>query len=366
MKPHVRAFTIGVSGLLSLVLLLLVVNSLTRTSPAPSRSLLGQGVLGDPNPCGVGQECSSSASSLVPSSLSSSVASSVASSTASSAAAVCGNGVEESGEECDDGDADNTDECTSTCMDAECGDGYVRVGVEACDGGLNCISPGQFNSCQIPQFNTGGEPPLPSSSSSSAASAGANISSTSSLSGGIPPGGPGGAGAAGGAGGGQSDTYVLICNTWTGQLNPTPILFENALSIANEDGDQFYEFDPNGDGYISQNEEGGLVFFLVDPADPTPTNALATELCLPVRAFTVYYEDGAFDDGVFEEEDIRCLDQDPFTSQDEIAEDGCWYPDEVGNNVPRCVNILESPDLACAGQGVRRRCLPRCGVASPS
>ena len=45
----------------------------------------------------------------------------------------CGNGVPETGEECDDGNEDNTDACLDTCKDAECGDGFIRAGVEACD-----------------------------------------------------------------------------------------------------------------------------------------------------------------------------------------------------------------------------------------
>jgi cysteine-rich repeat protein len=53
---------------------------------------------------------------------------------------VCGNGIWEpgdtagvSGEECDDGNRNNTDSCTNECKLAKCGDGYVWVGVEACD-----------------------------------------------------------------------------------------------------------------------------------------------------------------------------------------------------------------------------------------
>ncbi len=49
--------------------------------------------------------------------------------------AVCGNGVREGAEECDDGNGDNTDACSSTCQTARCGDGFVRQGVEQCDDG---------------------------------------------------------------------------------------------------------------------------------------------------------------------------------------------------------------------------------------
>jgi cysteine-rich repeat protein len=46
---------------------------------------------------------------------------------------VCGNGRVEAGEECDDGDRDDTDACPSTCSWARCGDGFVRAHVEECD-----------------------------------------------------------------------------------------------------------------------------------------------------------------------------------------------------------------------------------------
>jgi cysteine-rich repeat protein len=51
--------------------------------------------------------------------------------------AVCGNGGQEGAEECDDGNADNTDACTQSCKNAACGDGYVQAGVEECDDGNN-------------------------------------------------------------------------------------------------------------------------------------------------------------------------------------------------------------------------------------
>jgi MYXO-CTERM domain-containing protein len=49
--------------------------------------------------------------------------------------AVCGNGVVEIGEPCDDGDADDTDACLTSCELASCGDGFLWAGVEACDDG---------------------------------------------------------------------------------------------------------------------------------------------------------------------------------------------------------------------------------------
>ncbi|MDQ5970979.1 MAG: hypothetical protein QG603_756 [Patescibacteria group bacterium] len=48
---------------------------------------------------------------------------------------VCGNGVPESGEQCDDGNLDNTDACLNSCLNWSCGDGYVRAGTETCDDG---------------------------------------------------------------------------------------------------------------------------------------------------------------------------------------------------------------------------------------
>jgi cysteine-rich repeat protein len=46
---------------------------------------------------------------------------------------VCGNGRVEAGEECDDGNADDSDACPSTCRWARCGDGFLRANVEECE-----------------------------------------------------------------------------------------------------------------------------------------------------------------------------------------------------------------------------------------
>jgi hypothetical protein len=40
----------------------------------------------------------------------------------------------DAGEECDDGNADNTDGCLTSCVAASCGDGFVWTGTEDCDG----------------------------------------------------------------------------------------------------------------------------------------------------------------------------------------------------------------------------------------
>ena len=49
--------------------------------------------------------------------------------------AVCGDDTMTDGEECDDGNVDDTDACTSACLDAACGDGFVHEGFEECDDG---------------------------------------------------------------------------------------------------------------------------------------------------------------------------------------------------------------------------------------
>jgi len=50
--------------------------------------------------------------------------------------AVCGDGFVQAGQEaCDDGNTVDEDDCTSDCEDARCGDGFVQTDVEACDDG---------------------------------------------------------------------------------------------------------------------------------------------------------------------------------------------------------------------------------------
>jgi cysteine-rich repeat protein len=56
--------------------------------------------------------------------------------TSACALATCGDGLVHLGvEQCDDGDADDNDACLSTCVKATCGDGLVHLGVEECDDG---------------------------------------------------------------------------------------------------------------------------------------------------------------------------------------------------------------------------------------
>ncbi len=61
----------------------------------------------------------------------------------------CGNGTVESGEECDDGNASNTDACLTSCENATCGDGFVRSGVEECDDGNTTNGDGCSSTCEI-------------------------------------------------------------------------------------------------------------------------------------------------------------------------------------------------------------------------
>ncbi len=49
-------------------------------------------------------------------------------------AAVCGNGILQGAEVCDDGNLDQTDDCAA-CQTASCGDGYEYLGEEECDDG---------------------------------------------------------------------------------------------------------------------------------------------------------------------------------------------------------------------------------------
>ncbi|MBC8291866.1 MAG: hypothetical protein H8E45_01725 [Proteobacteria bacterium] len=55
----------------------------------------------------------------------------------------CGDGVSDSSEQCDDGNADDTDSCLGSCVDASCGDGHAWAGVEDCD------TAGESASCNL-------------------------------------------------------------------------------------------------------------------------------------------------------------------------------------------------------------------------
>jgi cysteine-rich repeat protein len=65
---------------------------------------------------------------------------------------VCGNGIIEAGEDCDDGNTADNDGCSSTCHREFCGDGIVN-GSEQCDDGNNTSGDGCDSGCHI---ETGG------------------------------------------------------------------------------------------------------------------------------------------------------------------------------------------------------------------
>jgi len=75
----------------------------------------------------------------------------MADSSSTGAEPVCGNGMIEAGEECDDGEANaDTAACTLACVAANCGDGLVHEGVEACDDGNDVDDDGCSNACLLP------------------------------------------------------------------------------------------------------------------------------------------------------------------------------------------------------------------------
>ena len=50
-------------------------------------------------------------------------------------------------EECDDGNSDDTDACPTTCLNATCGDGFLEAGVEQCDDGNEDNTDSCSNTC---------------------------------------------------------------------------------------------------------------------------------------------------------------------------------------------------------------------------
>jgi cysteine-rich repeat protein len=69
--------------------------------------------------------------------------------------ASCGNGLIEGNEACDDGNLDNEDECLNTCAAASCGDGFVQAGVEACDDGDASNTNACVNGCELASCGDG-------------------------------------------------------------------------------------------------------------------------------------------------------------------------------------------------------------------
>ncbi len=78
-------------------------------------------------------------------------------------AVACGDGFTNAaaGEQCDDGNVDPSDACTAFCLNAFCGDGIVRAGVESCDDGNGNDGDGCSSSCQFefPDVCEGGNDP---------------------------------------------------------------------------------------------------------------------------------------------------------------------------------------------------------------
>ncbi len=61
---------------------------------------------------------------------------------------VCGNGIVEPPEACDDGNDIQTDSCLDNCTLAACGDGFVHAGVEACDDGNDIDTDTCLSTCE--------------------------------------------------------------------------------------------------------------------------------------------------------------------------------------------------------------------------
>ena len=65
--------------------------------------------------------------------------------------AVCGDGREDEGEECDNGSSNSAAGlCTPDCAWATCGDGYTALGLETCDDGNTAPGDGCEESCRAP------------------------------------------------------------------------------------------------------------------------------------------------------------------------------------------------------------------------
>ncbi len=63
-------------------------------------------------------------------------------------AGVCGDGVVDPGEECDDANQNDNDACTTQCKRNTCGDGFLRSGVEECDYGDPSIGGRNGRACR--------------------------------------------------------------------------------------------------------------------------------------------------------------------------------------------------------------------------
>ena len=68
---------------------------------------------------------------------------------------LCGDGIVQPAEDCDDGNDINTDECTNECASPRCGDGIVYDGIEECDDGNTIDTDGCTNACTIARCGDG-------------------------------------------------------------------------------------------------------------------------------------------------------------------------------------------------------------------
>lgn len=66
----------------------------------------------------------------------------------------CGDTIVQEGEQCDDGNTSNTDLCTTQCRNAVCGDG-IQQGAEECDDGNTVNTDGCTNVCSLPKCGDG-------------------------------------------------------------------------------------------------------------------------------------------------------------------------------------------------------------------
>jgi cysteine-rich repeat protein len=67
----------------------------------------------------------------------------------------CGNGVPDTNEQCDDGNAVNTDACTNQCTSARCGDGFTRASIEECDDGNSSNTDACTTACENAECGDG-------------------------------------------------------------------------------------------------------------------------------------------------------------------------------------------------------------------
>lgn len=69
----------------------------------------------------------------------------------------CGDGVVSGAEQCDDGNNDNSDDCSIACLAPACGDGYMQPRVEECDNSADPANADPFcdDSCHLAAFAKG-------------------------------------------------------------------------------------------------------------------------------------------------------------------------------------------------------------------